>query len=295
MAIIRSSKGTTSTNGGAGRRVVGWSLLLSGVAAGSVLLNGSTGALPVPQAKAPTPTPSFAMPQEHGSFFDPLDRIDAARWTVSDDWTNGDHQGCTWSRDNVSVSKGVLQIRLGRAADRLRPYRCGEIKSTVPFGYGTYEVRMRTAAGSGLNSNMFTYSGKPLTPVHDEIDFEFLGKSSGTVQLNFFASGKGDHGTLPELGFDTAAGFNDYAFNWTPGRIRWYVNGKLVRDASGTDLPKVPGNLILSLWNGTKNIEDWLGPFDAARTPVAAEFDWIAYTKTGERCRFPQSVTCKLP
>lgn len=300
MATTRSSRAITSTD--APRRlgrpglpaplaVLGGLAIVSAAPTASTTV--STGA---PAGSAPAPqAPAQPLPQGQGSFFDPLDRIDPKHWYVADGWTNGDHQGCTWSRDNAGVSKGVLRLHLAKAADRLRPYRCAELQTNAAYGYGTYEARMRTAAGSGLNSAIFTYSGKPLSPIHDEIDFEFLGKNSRQVQLNYFTAGKGEHGSTPELGFDASAGFNDYAFVWGPGSIRWYVNGKLVREASGPGLPSTPGKFYLTLWNGTANIADWLGPFDATRTPALAEVDWVAYTKAGERCRFPQSVTCKLP
>lgn len=302
MAITRSSRAITSTDPAARRRLalaaVAGALGVAGLGAAWAALGGSSGQAPTSPPKAPDAAgravAAEALPQGQGSFFDPLDRLDPARWYVSDGWANGDWQGCAWSRDNISVSRGVLQMRLGKATDKLRPYRCAEIKTNAAHGYGTYEGRMRTAAGSGLNTALFTYSGRPLSPIHDEIDFEFLGKNSRQVQLNYFTGGKGEHGSLPELGFDAAAGFNDYAFVWGPGSIRWYVNGKLVREATGADLPTTPGQYFLSLWNGTDNIKDWLGPFDAARTPVAAEWDWVAFTKAGERCRFPQSITCKL-
>ena len=72
----------------------------------------------------------------------------------------------------LRVRGGVLQIALTKERNPLRDYRCGEVRTRKALGYGLYEARIRAASGSGLNSAMFTYSGKPLTPVHDEIDFE---------------------------------------------------------------------------------------------------------------------------
>jgi endo-1,3-1,4-beta-glycanase ExoK len=230
--------------------------------------------------------------QTGGSFFDPFDRLDTGRWYVSDGWTNGDHQGCTWSRNNVSVSKGVLQLLLGKATDRLRPYRCAEIKTNATLGYGVYEARIRTAGGSGLNSAMFTYSGQPLTSVHDEIDFEFLGKATGSVQLNYYVGGHGGRESAPTLGYDATTGFHNYVFDWSAHGIKWYIDGRLVRESNGPDLPVTPGQFFLSLWNGTKNVDGWLGAFDPSKTPVAMDIDWIGFTREGERCLFPQSITC---
>lgn len=242
--------------------------------------------------------PRTADPAAHeasgGSFFDGFDRFDAARWYVSDGWVNGGHQGCTWSRDNVSISGGRLQLRLGKAVDKLRPYRCAEIRTLARHGYGTYEARMWTAAGSGVNSAMFTYSGLPQSPVHDEIDFEFLGKAPTTVQLNYFVSSQGGHESLPGLKFDASAGCHDYAFVWLPGRIDWYVDAHLVRSETSRPLPATTGQFFLSLWNGSSELDGWLGHFDASKTPLAAEIDWIGFTKVGDKCRFPQSITCRI-
>lgn len=229
------------------------------------------------------------------SFYDEFDRFDGKRWYVSDNWSNGDHQGCTWSRANLSVSRSRLLLVLDKArAGGARAWRCAELRTVGRYGYGVYEARIRAAAGSGLNTAMFTYSGPPLTPVHDEIDFEFLGKSPGSVQLNYYVAGAGGHESIPALGFDASAGFHDYAFVWKPGRIDWYVDGRLVRSASDGAQPKMPGQFFLSLWNGSPRVDGWLGHFDGSRTPAAAEIDWIAFTRDGERCRFSQSLTCRV-
>jgi len=47
-----------------------------------------------------------------------------------------------------------------------KPYKAGEILSSTSYNYGKIEVRMKTAKGSGLLSNFFTYkngSEKPDT------------------------------------------------------------------------------------------------------------------------------------
>ena len=122
-----------------------------------------------------------------------------------------------------------------------------EIHANVRTGYGTYQTRMRTAAGSGLNTNFFTYIGPAVTPGErwDEIDFEFLGKNPRTVQLNYYVDGKGGHEKIVNLGFDASEGFHNYSFVWSPLKIKWYVDGKLVHETakgeaaeqSGADLP----------------------------------------------------------
>jgi endo-1,3-1,4-beta-glycanase ExoK len=281
MAITRSSRAITSIEAKTRKKRI-------------VVVVGLALAAPAASCAQAPAKPVAEQPGAAGSFFDDFKQLDQRRWYISDGWTNGGHQGCTWSRANVAASGGTVSLVLARANDRQRPYRCAEIRTYARHGYGVYEARMRTAAGSGLNTAMFTYSGPPTTPVHDEIDFEFLGKASSNVQLNYYVTKRGGNESAPALGFDASAGFHDYAFVWKPGRIDWYVDGKLVRSAEGAAMPVTAGQFFFSLWNGTSSVDGWLGAFDASRTPVQAEIEWAGFTKAGEKCRFAQSLTCRL-
>src|SRR5690349_19497993 len=44
------------------------------------------------------------------SFVDNFSNFSQSRWFVSDGWTNGAHQNCTWSKDLVRLSDGVLSL-----------------------------------------------------------------------------------------------------------------------------------------------------------------------------------------
>ncbi|NJC08771.1 family 16 glycosylhydrolase [Polymorphobacter fuscus] len=227
------------------------------------------------------------------SFFDPFDRIDNSRWYISDGWVNGNWHGCTWAKSNLVIRNGILQMKLTKAPNPLRAYKCAEIRTHGSHGYGLYEVSMRTAAGAGLNTAMFTYSGRPLTPIHDEIDFEFLGKSPRDVQLNYYVAGRGGHESIASVGSNASAAFHTYAFEWTPTALTWYIDGRLVRRVTAAPRPTTPGQFFLTLWNGTDKNSNWLGTFVPSTAPVTAEVDWVAFTAPGERCRFQQSISCK--
>jgi endo-1,3-1,4-beta-glycanase ExoK len=131
------------------------------------------------------------------SFVDTFTRVLPQRWLASHGWSNGDHQGCVWSRRNVRVLESGLSLIIDEATpaetkDVYRRYACAELQSHGRYGFGTYEVRMRAAAGAGLVTAFFTFTGPPhgADRPHDEIDVEHLGKSPRLVQLNHFASGK---------------------------------------------------------------------------------------------------------
>ena len=211
-------------------------------------------------------------------FFKPYPYINDKIWYISNGWSNGDHQSCEWRKEAISVADKKLKLTLSDKGGAVRPIGCPEIHTNKRTGYGTYSARIKTAAGSGLNTAFFTYVGPSVGGGdHSEIDFEFLGKNSKTVQLNYFDKGIPQDGTIIELGFDASSDFHDYSFIWEPTKIRWYVDGKLVHQTKdGAKIPDNPGRIYLSLWSGSKTMNDWLGAFTYTK-PVSAEFEWVKY------------------
>ncbi len=244
---------------------------------------------------AATATTSAAAQGDVG-FVDRFTSLDQARWEISDGWANGPHQNCTWTRDNLKLDKGLVELSLTDTPSKDRPFTCAELQSKDFYGFGTYEVRMKAAAAKGLVSAFFTYTGPPHGRPHDEIDFEFLGKAPSEVFVSYYASGKVSSETV-RLGFDATTGMHDYGFEWLPGSIRWFVDGRLVREAKageGRPLPVTPQKIYISIWNGTgPDQEAWLGRFEYPGRPLRALFDQIAFTPMGAPCQFPGSLVCK--
>lgn len=232
--------------------------------------------------------------QAGASFVDNFERIDPSRWYVSDGWNNGPHQNCTWSKKQVSIKDGALQLQFAQEKLGQRNYACAEIQTTKRYGYGTYEARYRTATGPGLNSAFFTYIGPTDKKPHDEIDFEVLGKNVGQVQVNQYISAKGGNEKLAPVTGGADQGFNDYAFIWEKDRLRYFVNGELVQDV--TDPSKIPSNaqkIFFSLW-GTDTLSGWMGKFAYGGAPATMQIKRVAFTAPGEKCLFPESITCKI-
>ena len=229
------------------------------------------------------------------SFVENFDKLDRKRWFVSDGWTNGDHQNCTWSKDQVSVGDGTVKLGFTKQQLKDREYVCGEIQTNRRFSYGVYEARFKAAAGSGLNTGFFSYIGPVHKQPHDEIDFEVLGKDPSKVQLNQYVDGKSVGGEkLVDVAGGADQGFNDYAFVWEKNRIRWYLNGELVgEETDPAKLPSHASKIYLSIW-GSDTLKSWMGSFADPGANVAAEIDRVAFTAPGEPCQFPESVACKV-
>jgi len=228
------------------------------------------------------------------SFVENFERFDRSRWFVSDGWTNGDYQNCTWSKNQVKVTGGILTLEFTKRPLKDRDYACAEVQTKARYDYGVYEARLRTPAGSGLDSAFFTYIGPMQKLPHDEIDFEILTKNPSKVQLNSYVGGVGKNEELVEVPGGADQGFNDYAFVWEQGRLRWYINGKLVRTLDDpAKVPSHPSKIFFNLW-GSDTFTDWLGPFADPGKPLVMEIDRVAFTRLGEACQFPESVACSL-
>lgn len=235
-----------------------------------------------------------------GSFVETFNMLSDRRWYVSDGWVNGDGQKCTWSRQRVQIAKpGELTLVVSDAAYKDRAFSCAEIQTRERYGYGTYEVRMRAGAASGLVSAFFTYNGPEDGDrrTNDEIDFEFLGKDTRGVQLNYFTSGTGGHESFEKLGFDASTTTADYALEWLPDRLRWYVNGRLLREVRASadrPIPSHPSKIMLSIWTGQgHDFESWLGPAAYPGRPITALYERVAFTRMGDPCVFKESIVCR--
>lgn len=227
------------------------------------------------------------------SFKDDFSDFDRGRWYVSDGWSNGDHQNCQWSASAVSHVPGRMILSYIEEPTETHTYRCGEIQTVERFGHGTYEARIRTDDGSGLNSAFFTYIGPVHGERHDEIDFEILTANVDEVTVNTYVDGQSRHGGVHRLRRPANVAFTVYSFIWEPGRLRWFVDGEMIRSIESPLLPERPQKIYFSLW-GTETLNDWMGPFVPPDREKRMEIDWVSFTAAGEDCQFAASVLCAI-
>ncbi len=232
--------------------------------------------------------------QSAPSFVDDFSTFDTKRWYVSDGWSNGAHQNCIWSKDLVRLSDGALSLGFEKRKLKDRQFACAEVQTKQRYGYGTYEARMKTGTGSGLNAAFFTYIGPQDKQPWDEVDFEVLTKDPSKVQVNSYIRGKPKNAKLVDVEGGADKGFNDYGFVWEKHRLRWYVNGKLVSEVTNPDeLPTNPQKIFFSLW-GSDKLTGWMGAFVDPGRKVTLEVKRVAFTALGEPCQFPESLACSI-
>ena len=227
-------------------------------------------------------------------FVDEFRRLAKKRWYVSNGWSNGSHQNCDWSKRALAMPVGenmkVLYVPAGVWGDKAY---CGEFQTRGWFEYGTFEARIRTDLGSGLNSAFFAFGGPVHKLPHGEIDFEIITKGSGSVWTNRFVEGD-DLGQGEFVPFEgDVRDYHDYAFVWEPDRIRWFIDGQLVREVT-EHVPDHRLKVYFSHW-GSDTLTNWMGPIEISDGPVAMGIERFAYTPHGEDCAFPESILCTLP
>ena len=219
------------------------------------------------------PAPQLPVP----AFVETFAPIDEERWRLADGWSNGDWTANDWREDQVQTAPHGIDIVLDAATGGDKAYASGELQSDEEFRYGYFETRMRVPRGSGLVTGFFTYTRAGHERTWEEIDVEILGRDTHSIQLTYFRRGR-DHIVTRPLGFDAAADFHNYGFEWTPDHLRWYVDGTVVREERGADapLPRAAQRLYLHLWN-TETLTDWLGPINPDEGPWRLSVACIAF------------------
>lgn len=169
-----------------------------------------------------------------------------------------------YCKDHVSGHASNLTIRF----DEL----CGSrIRSRFSYREGAFQSMIRIPQGltDGLVIS-FYLSSLEGSKDQDEIDFEFLGCEKAKVQTNYYVGGKGGHEQVHDLGFDASEGFHKYRIEYAPLRIRWLVDGRLVREQNRTkdNYPTKPVYMYASVWDASYvNGGAWAGSYNGRDAP----------------------------
>ncbi|KAM0436209.1 hypothetical protein ACHAPT_003101 [Fusarium lateritium] len=111
---------------------------------------------------------------------------------------------------------------------------------------------------------VFTADGKQYFNDTQEIDIEFLSKefdhdegiypvnlvvqSEKSLEAGYDASKTGTYKRV-NLDFDPTVAFHEYRFDYTPNRVLFYANSKLLARMEGGNMPSAGGHLILQHWS----------------------------------------------
>lgn len=151
------------------------------------------------------------------NFFDNFTSFDTNRWLKS---------SCSLERSyldpsNVDVSNGSLRIKI--PANTLDG---GEIESVNFYKYGTYSASMKLPNAPSSITGLFLYMSPDY---YNEIDIEIYNEPNGSIMFTTYADGRKQHIVTKNLGFDPTADFHEYRFDFYPGNLSFFVDGKIMQ------------------------------------------------------------------
>ncbi|KAJ2907054.1 hypothetical protein MKZ38_008622 [Zalerion maritima] len=161
------------------------------------------------------------------------------------DFRNGEVNSFTSAGGTPTYDDNGVSFTVAQAGDS------PQLISLFYLMFGRVEFKMKAAPGVGIVSSLVFQSDDL-----DEIDLEWLGADTSTVQTNYF--GKGITGNYDRAEFnptpDNQADFVTYTVDWTSERIVWSVEGTVVRtltaDEAGNEYPQSPMTVRFGSWSG---------------------------------------------
>ncbi len=174
-------------------------------------------------------------------FTDDFDTFDETRWS------KGSHKLGRSNLDpaNVNVNGGNLGIKLPA-----RTTNGGEISSDALYGQGSYTARMKLPNAPSSITGFFLYEPPDYA---SEIDIEIFNDTSRKIMFSTYAGGRQTHTQTMTLPFDATAGFHNYRFDYASGYVRFYADGKLMKQWTN-GIPKKSMRLYANAW-----FPKWLG------------------------------------
>ena len=163
----------------------------------------------------------------------------------------------------------------------------GELRTIDSYLYGRFEVNMKSAAGGGYVSSFFTYHDhwEDSSPdewglLTNEIDIEMTGNQDASVQFTTHHPGEPNswsYGEIIDVDFNPHIDFHDYAIEWTPYSIKWFVDNIEVysQDQNIVDDLIYPQKIMMNLWSAVWI--DWVGVWDPGTMPVNSYYNFVKY------------------
>ena len=175
-------------------------------------------------------------------------------------------------------SVAMLLLTLPLLAQQ-KPYRGAEFRTKESYTYGRFEVRMRSAAGSGMLTTFFTYHDPVPFSVTEwnEIDIEIMGRYSNEAQYNTITPNIVNHVQRQVVKFNPHLAFHVHGFEWTPDYVAWLVDGYEVYRQTDTHIGTLSHEqkIMMNIWQ--PNAVAWAGPFDPVTLPFYGYYDWVKY------------------
>lgn len=165
---------------------------------------------------------------------------------------------------NVLVEGGYLKLALPANS-----YQGGQLETRQYYLYGSYRASLKLPQAPSTLTGFFLYREPDY---YHEIDIEIVNDCSGKVWFTTYAGGKEpySHSYQTYLGFDPTENFHEYRFDFYPGGVSFYVDGRLITSWS-QGLTDTPMKLMVNAW-----FPQWLGKGQLSEDAFLL-VDWIKH------------------
>lgn len=188
---------------------------------------------------------------------------------------------------NRSLPTVLLSASLAAAVFSVAPgadaVASAELFGRTPYRYGKFEARVQFPAGDGVIGSFFLWktNSEKAEVYWNELDFEKI-NADCTMQLNsLYGLPEASHTSLPPGLSGLCTSFHNYAFEWTPEYIAWFIDGVEVRRDTGMAaqvfVDNAPEGMIFDFnnWPGTPAFG---GNFSPDILPVHEYVSYVAYS-----------------
>lgn len=211
--------------------------------------------------------------------------LDLTKWNPKDPGEHErNHELQAYVTNAFAVGAGMLRVKAEKReafySGKMRSISSGMMTTKGKFAqeYGRFEIRCRVPKGKGMWPAFWLLPEPGGWP--PEIDvLEILGHEPDKVYMtHHYRDAEHKHKSHGGSwgGPDFSADFHDFAVEWSPERIVWFVDG-VERFRSEDSIPKGKMFLLLNLAVGG----DWPGsPDEQTQFPAAVEVKYVrAYQK----------------
>jgi len=158
-----------------------------------------------------------------------------------------------------------------------KTYKGAELRTKAAYTYGRFEVRYKAAEKDGVLASFFTYHEATSTANWNELDIEIMGRYNNDVQFNSITPGQTNHVRHQNVNFNPSTDFHNYAFEWTPQYVAWFIDGQMVYKQTGIHVQTLnrAQKIMMNIWNPAAT--GWAGFFNANSLPAFAYYDFVKY------------------
>jgi len=215
-------------------------------------------------------------------------KLDSKKWYDHDPGWKGREPGY-FSTNNVAVSNGMLHLTarvesLKNLPEGFHTFTTAAVKSKALVKYGYFEIKCRPMKSKASSAFWFYHSTKESWT---EIDvFEICGVGdkwknlyhmnahvfhTPTEKKHFDKAGKW------KAPFNFADDYHVYALEWNKEVIKWWVDGKVVRELKNTHWHQ-PLNLVFD----SETFPDWFGLPDKNTLPSTFSIGYVRSWRSGD-------------